>query len=185
LRHASPTRAGPALGGGARWVGESACATASIWSIEPTRRVSRRRNTDGSSVDANRRVVGSVNDFHDGQAPLETRPAAGDESADARARGRSRAGFEVCADKRPNRSRVHPELALRPGCSARTRMPPTARACATRREAGVTGFDCGGRCGTSTGVTPPARWQRPNLIERSGGSRPSPFCADPTGDGKA
>src|ERR1035441_369514 len=37
----------------------------------------------------------------------------------------------------------HTELALRPGFSARARMPPTARSCATRREAGVTGFDCG------------------------------------------
>src|ERR1035441_693073 len=37
----------------------------------------------------------------------------------------------------------HIELALRPGFSARARMPPTARACVTRREAGVTGFDCG------------------------------------------
>jgi hypothetical protein len=36
-----------------------------------------------------------------GQAPWQTGPAAGDESADARSRGRVRAGFEVCSRKRP------------------------------------------------------------------------------------
>ena len=59
------------------------------------------------------------------------------------------------------------ELALRPGFSARARLPPTARP-VTRREAGVTGFDCGGRCRAPTGVTPPARWPRANLIDRAG-----------------
>jgi hypothetical protein len=143
LRHASPTRAGPALGGGARWVRELACATGSIWSIEPTRRASRRRSTDGSSVDANRRVVVSVNDSTTGRLRWRRAGRRRRISRCPRPRTNLERAFEICADKCRNRSRVHPELALRPGCSARARMPPTARACATRREAGATGFDCG------------------------------------------
>ena len=65
-----------------------------------------------------------------------------------------------------NRSKVEQELALRPGFSAQARMPPTARFCATRREAWVTGFDCG--AGAFYGRYPPAWWTRPNLIDRAG-----------------
>jgi hypothetical protein len=39
--------------------------------------------------------------------------------------------------------------------------------CATRREAGVPGFDCGAGL-VVLGVTPPARWLRSYLIERAG-----------------
>ena len=42
-----------------------------------------------------------------------------------------------------NRSTVVDELALRPGFSAQARHATNGASCATRREAGVTGFDCG------------------------------------------
>ena len=35
------------------------------------------------------------------------------------------------------------ELALRPGFSAQARIATDGATCVTRREAGVTGFDCG------------------------------------------
>src|SRR5437016_667289 len=72
---------------------------------------------------------------------LGDEPAAGDGSADGG--GRAQKAFGSGSHKRPDRSRVKDELALRPGFSPPARMPPTARPCATRREAGVTGFDCG------------------------------------------
>lgn len=50
--------------------------------------------------------------------------------------------FEHRVTSPRNRSTVGHELALRPGFSSQARMPPTAQ-CATRRGAGVTGFDCG------------------------------------------
>jgi hypothetical protein len=54
-------------------------------------------------------------------------PAGGEESADARARGRDRANFWglVYINAR-TRSSVVDELALRPEFSAQVRMPPTA-----------------------------------------------------------
>src|SRR5450755_4715043 len=65
-------------------------------------------------------------------------------SADARARGRVRANFLWCGShERPRWVYSQRWLALRPGFSAQARMPPTAQSCATRREVGVTGFDCG------------------------------------------
>ena len=66
-----------------------------------------------------------------------------------------------------NGSTVGRVLALRPGFSVHARMPPTA-CCATRREACVTGVDCGARAARPIDVTPPAWWTRPNLIERAG-----------------
>jgi hypothetical protein len=58
---------------------------------------------------------------------LGDEPAAGDESADARARGRARANLSgLVSHNDRNRSTVVDELALRPGFSAQARKPPTA-----------------------------------------------------------
>ena len=66
-----------------------------------------------------------------------------------------------------NRSTVGHELALRPGVSTQARMPPTARSAPRGGRRGLLVLTAG-LVRTSTGVTPPARWSRPYLIERAG-----------------
>lgn len=64
-----------------------------------------------------------------------------------------------------NGSTLGGELALRPGFSPQARMPPTAH---LRHEARGVGycFDRGASV-LSTGVTPPTRWLRSDLVERA------------------
>lgn len=65
-----------------------------------------------------------------------------------------------------DRSRVGGQLALRPGFSAQARMPPTALRAPRGERRGLLVLTAG-PVRTSTGVTPPARWPRPNVSERS------------------
>jgi hypothetical protein len=69
------------------------------------------------------------------------------------------------------------------GPAARTLSPnrnaTDGATCATRREAGVTGFDCGAGAVPLKGDIPPARWFRPHLIDRSGVLALN-ICADPS-----
>jgi len=59
-------------------------------------------------------------------------------------------------------STVVSELALRPGFSTQARMPPTARSASRGGRRGLLVLTAG-PVSCSTGVTPPARWPRPNL----------------------
>ena len=61
-----------------------------------------------------------------------------------------------------NGSTVVSELALRPGFSPQARMPPTARSASRGGRRGLLVLTAG-PVSCSTGVTPPARWPRPNL----------------------
>lgn len=84
-----------------------------------------------------------------------------------------------------DRSSVDHELALRPGFSAQTRMPPTVRPAPRGERPGLLGFACGAGALLSTAST-----HRPGdraLSARPlGSSRPLPFPRGPTqGDGKA
>jgi hypothetical protein len=67
----------------------------------------------------------------------------------------------------PNGSTVVSELALRPGFSPQARMPPTARFASRGGRRGPLVLTAG-PVSCSTGVTPPARWPRPNPVERAG-----------------
>src|SRR5205085_6206068 len=81
-----------------------------------------------------------------------------------------------------DRSRVGGQLALRPGFSALARMPPTALRAPRGERRGLLVLTAG-PVRTSTGVTPPARWPRPNVSERS---RVLVLSSDePERDGKA
>lgn len=73
-----------------------------------------------------------------------------------------------------NGSTVVGELALRPGFSPQARVPPTARCASRGGRPGLLVLTAGLAC-RSAGVTPPARWPRPNPVERAGGSRPLPL----------
>src|SRR5664279_3017739 len=98
--------------------------------------------------------------------------------------GRDRANFlGLVYTNAGNRSSVIDELALRPELSAQVRMPPTVLLAPRGVWRGLLVLTAG-LGGTSTGVTPPARWSRLNLIERAG-LLPSSFRAEPRGDGKA
>ena len=86
-----------------------------------------------------------------------------------------RSGYAIAAIG----STVVGELALRPGFSPQARMPPTAR-CASRGERCGLLVLTAGPVSCSTGVTPPARWPRPNPVERAAVSRPLPLRVVPT-----
>ena len=64
-----------------------------------------------------------------------------------------------------NGSTVEDELALRPGSSAQARKPPTAHPAPRGERRGVLVLTAGP---VPTGVIPPARWPRSNLIYRAG-----------------
>jgi len=66
-----------------------------------------------------------------------------------------------------NGSTVVSELALRPGLSPQARMPPTARFASRGGRRGPLVLTAG-PVSCSTGVTPPARWPRPNPVGRAG-----------------
>jgi hypothetical protein len=66
----------------------------------------------------------------------------------------------------PNGSTVVSELALRPGFSPQARMPPTARFASRGGRRGPLVLTAG-PVSCSTGVTPPARWPRPDPVERA------------------
>jgi hypothetical protein len=66
-----------------------------------------------------------------------------------------------------NRSRVEQELALRPRFSPQARMPPTALRAPRGERRGLLVLTAG-PARYSYGRTPPARWTRPNPIERAG-----------------
>ena len=92
-------------------------------------------------------------------------PGGWRESADGR--GEVRADFLSSAYANgPIGSTVVCELALRPGFSPHARIPPTARPAPRGGRRGLLVLTAGRCC--STGVTPPARWPRPNLVERAG-----------------
>jgi hypothetical protein len=75
---------------------------------------------------------------------LGDEPAASDESADARARGRARTNFSGLVHiNAPTRSTVVDELALRPGFSAQAWKPPTALLAPRGERRGLLVFDCG------------------------------------------
>ena len=94
-------------------------------------------------------------------------PTGGGESADPRARGRARANYLALVHVNArDRSRVGRQLALRPGFSALARMPPTALRAPRGERRGLLVLTAG-PVRSSTGVTPPARWPRPNVSERS------------------
>ena len=110
-------------------------------------------------------------------------PGRWQRTADPCARGRARANYLglVHVNAR-DRSRVGGQLALRPGFSALARMPPTALRAPRGERRGLLVLTAG-PVRTSTGVTPPARWPRPNVSERS--RVLVLFRASPRGNGKA
>ena len=67
----------------------------------------------------------------------------------------------------PNGSTVVGELALRPGFSPQARIPPTTHSASRGARRGLLVLTAG-PAACSTGVTPPARWPRPNLAKRAG-----------------
>jgi hypothetical protein len=75
--------------------------------------------------------------------------------------------FAVGYASAANGSTVVGELALRPEFSPQARMPPTAR-CASRGERRGLLVLTAGPVSCSAGGTPPARWPRPNPVERAG-----------------
>jgi hypothetical protein len=84
------------------------------------------------------------------------------------AAGRSTRGlFEIRVRKHRMGSTVVSELALRPGFSPQARMPPTAHYASRGVRRGLLVLTAE-PAACSTGVTPPARWPRPNLAKRAG-----------------
>ena len=84
------------------------------------------------------------------------------------AAGRSTRGlFEIRVRKHRMGSTVVCELALRPGFSPQARMPPTAHYASRGVRRGLLVLTAE-PAACSTGVTPPARWPRPNLAKRAG-----------------
>ena len=88
--------------------------------------------------------------------------------------------FRAGSHKRPQQEYSR----RRAGPAARILSPSPAAtngaSCATRREARVTGFDCGAGAVLPRALPQPARWPRPYLIERAGGSSPLPSPRGPT-----
>ena len=80
---------------------------------------------------------------------------------------RPRKLVEVLVRKHPNGSTVAIELALRPAFPPQARMPPPARSASRGERHGLLVLTAG-PVACSTGVTPPARWPRPNLPKRAG-----------------
>jgi hypothetical protein len=103
-------------------------------------------------------------------APWETGPAAGEVSADARARGRAESEQTYSGVVHMNgctRSTVEHELALRPGFSLPARMPSTALRAPRGERLGLLVLTAG-PVRHFYGRYPPARWTRPDLIDRAG-----------------
>jgi hypothetical protein len=98
-------------------------------------------------------------------------PAAGSESAAGWRQGSAQTFLRVRVCKHPNGSTVVSELALRPGFSPQARMPPTARSASRGGRRGLLVLTAG-PVACSIGVTPPARWPRPNLAKSRGGVPP-------------
>ena len=121
----------------------------------------------GSESAALTRVADWLSDSGHGHGRWELGPVAGGRgSADSWGEVRAdflRSGYASAA----NGSTVVGELALRPGFSPQARMPPTAR-CASRGERRGLLVLTAGPVSCSAGVTPPARWPRPNPVERAG-----------------
>src|SRR5947209_16655174 len=82
-------------------------------------------------------------------------------------------------------SRVGLELALRPGFSPRARNATNGVICATRREARVTGFDCGAGAVLLLALPHRPGGRVPISLNALGGSSPLPSARTEQRDGKA